>query len=167
MSEVNKYFYDGQVRRFIIQFIRIFSGWQVQYSGNTLKTIPVMYGDPSRQAAAILKQNSENTMNTVPAMAAYVTDLAYDRPRIQQPDFVDKRDVRMRRYDSDTGMLTTEQGNAYTIERHMLVRYVMSMKLDLWTSNTTQKLEIFEQSATTFNRSFEIQSHDTYFDWTS
>ena len=167
MAETNQYFYDSQIRRFIIQFIRIFSGWQVKFDDDNFRTVPVMYGDPSRQAAAILKQNSENTMNTVPAMAAYVTGLDYDRPRIQQPDFVDKRDVRMRRFDPDSGQLTTEQGNAFSIERHMPVPYRLTMKLDIWTSNTTQKLELFEQIATLFNPSFEIQSTDNYFDWTS
>jgi hypothetical protein len=167
MAEVNSFFYDSQTRRFIIQFIRIFSGWQVQYNADTLKTVPVMYGDPSRQAATILKQNSENVMSTVPAMAAYVTGLDYDRKRIQAPDFVDKRNVRMRKRDADTGQLTTEQGNAYTIERHMPVPYILKMKLDIWTSNTTQKLQILEQILTLFNPSFEIQSTDNYFDWTS
>jgi len=167
MAESNAFFYDQQTRRFIIQFIRIFSGWQVQYDSTTLKTVPIIYGDPSRQAATIMKQNSENLMSTVPAMAAYVTGLDYDRKRIQSPDFVDKRHVRMRRRDINTGQLTSEQGNAYTIERMMPVPYILKMKLDIWTSNTTQKLQILEQILTLFNPSFEIQSSDNYFDWTS
>jgi len=167
MAESNQFFYDGQVRRFIIQFIRIFSGWQVQYADNVLKTVPVMYGDPSRQAAVIMKQNSENLLSTVPAMAAYVTALDYDRPRIQNPSHVDNREVRMRYRDVDTGELTTEQGNAFSIQRHMPVPYVLKMKLDIWTSNTTQKLQILEQLLTLFNPALEIQSSDNYFDWTS
>ena len=126
-----------------------------------------MYGDPSRQAAVILKQNSENVMNTVPAMAAYVTGLDYDRKRIQSPMHVDKRQVRMRYRDPNSGELTTEQGNAFSIERHMPVPYSLKMKLDIWTSNTTQKLQILEQILTLFNPSLEIQSNDNYFDWTS
>jgi hypothetical protein len=167
MAESNQFFYDSQVRRFIIQFIRIFSGWQVQYGESTLKTVPVMYGDPSRQAAVILKQNSENLLSTVPAMAAYITDLEYDRKRIQSPLFVDKRDVRMRYRDPDTGELTSAQGNAFSIDRIMPVPYILKMKLDIWTSNTTQKLQILEQILTLFNPSLEIQSSDNYFDWTS
>ena len=100
-------------------------------------------------------------------MAAYVSDLDYDRKRIQSPGFVDKRHVRMRHRDVNTGELTTEQGNAFTIERIMPVPYLLKMKLDIWTSNTTQKLQILEQILTLFNPSFEIQSSDNYFDWTS
>ena len=167
MAESNQFFYDSQVRRFIIQFIRIFSGWQVEFGEDALKTVPVIYGDPSRQAATILRENSENTLLGVPAMAAYVTGLDYDRKRIQSPGFVDKRHVRMRHRDVDTGELTTEQGNAFSIERIMPVPYILKMKLDIWTSNTTQKLQLLEQLLTLFNPSFEIQSSDNYFDWTS
>ena len=167
MANVNQYYYDSQIRRFIIQFIRIFSGWQVEFGDSALKTVPVMYGDPSKQAAFILKQNSENVMNTVPAIAVYVSGLTYDRKRIQSPSFVDKRHVKTRKRDINTGELTTEQGNAYTIERLMPVPHILKMKLDIWTSNTTQKLQILEQILTLFNPSLEIQSSDNYFDWTS
>lgn len=167
MADSNLFFYDSQVRRFIIQFIRIFSGWQVQYGEDTLKTVPIIYGDPSRQAAIVLKENSENVLSAVPMMAAYVTDLDYDRKRIQSPAFVDKRHVRMRHRDVNTGELTTEQGNAFSIERAMPVPYLLKMKLDIWTSNTTQKLQLLEQILTLFNPSFEIQSSDNYFDWSS
>lgn len=167
MAESNQFFYDSQVRRFIIQFIRIFSGWQVEFGPDTLKTVPIIYGDPSRQAAIVLKENSENVLSAVPLMAAYVTDLEYDRKRIQSPDYIDKRHVRMRHRDVNTGELTTEQGNAFSIERAMPVPYLLKMKLDIWTSNTTQKLQLLEQILTLFNPSFEIQSSDNYFDWTS
>jgi len=163
----NQFYYDSQVRRFILQFMRLCSGFQVEFGNNTLRTVPVMYGDPSRQAAMILKQNSENIVNTVPAMAVYVTALEYDRKRIQDPYFVDKRHVRTRKKDPISGELLPEEGNAYTIERIMPVPYDLKLKLDIWTSNTTQKLQILEQIAPLFNPSFEIQSTDNYFDWTS
>ena len=68
MTAPSNYFYDGQIRRFIGQFIRMVSNFYVQFgtdsSGNiTYQRVPVMYGDPSRQAAQIIKQNSENTLN--------------------------------------------------------------------------------------------------------
>ena len=76
--------YDGQIRRFVIQFVRMLSNFQVEFgkdsSGDrTLQTVPVYYGDISRQAAMILRGNSENTLNAVPAMATYISALSYDR----------------------------------------------------------------------------------------
>ena len=79
-----QFFYDGQIRRFLVQFMRIVSGIDVEFGKNSqgvkaLQRVPVYYGDQSRQAAAILKGNSENTLNGVPAMAAYISALNYDQ----------------------------------------------------------------------------------------
>jgi hypothetical protein len=43
----------------------------------------------------------------------------------------------------------------------------MTLTLDIWTSNTNQKFQIFEQISTLFNPSLEIQSTDSFLDWTS
>jgi hypothetical protein len=169
-----QFFYDNQVRRFLLQFTRLISNFQVQYSITdnatgklALQTIPVYYGDGSRQAALILRGNSENTLNAVPAMAFYISALQYDRSRVQDPSFVGKMNIRERKYDPATGMQTNEQGDTYTVERPMPIPYLMTLKLDIWTSNTEQKLQIFEQIVTLFNPSLEIQSTDNYIDWTS
>jgi hypothetical protein len=166
------FFYDGQIRRFVSQFIRILSNFQVQYGrdvngNNTLVQVPVYYGDASRQAQAILRQNSENALNTVPAISVYMSALSYDRPRMQEPNFVDKLHVRQRAVDPQTGEYLTTQGNTFTIERLMPVPYKLTMKADIWTSNTEQKLQILEQLAIFFNPAMEIQSTDNYVDWGS
>lgn len=167
-----QFFYDGQIRRFLVQFIRAVSNFDVEFGRDrdgtkTLQRVPVYYGDPSRQAATILKGNSENTLNGVPAMSVYISGLTYEQSRMQDPFFVDKMNLRQRRYDPDTGLYDTQQGDAYTIERLMPVPYKLTVKLDIWTSNTEQKMQIIEQLATLFNPSLEIQSTDNYIDWTS
>jgi hypothetical protein len=91
----------------------------------------------------------------------------YDRPRMQEPYFIDRTAVRQRYYDVDTDSYETSQGNAFTIERLMPVPYNMTLTLDIWTSNTNQKFQIFEQVATLFNPALEIQSTDSFIDWTS
>ena len=144
------FFYDEQVRRFLLQFIRAFSNFQVEYgkdrNGNTtLITVPVRYGDATRQVSSILRGNSENAIIPTPMMSAYVTAMEYSRERVQEPYWVDKKHIRMRKYNQDTGQYTTEQGNAFTVERLMPVPYDLSMNLDIWTSNTTQKLQLLEQ----------------------
>ena len=70
--------YDGQIRRFVIPFVRMVSNFQVEFGMNaegnrTLQTVPVYYGDVSRQAAMILRNNSENSLSPVPAMAVYIS----------------------------------------------------------------------------------------------
>ena len=129
--------------------------------------MPVRYGDASRQAQTILQNNSANDMPSTPLMTFYITDLKYDRPRMQEPYFVDNIRVRQRTYDADTDTYETTQGNAFTIERAMPVPYEMTINLDIWTSNTNQKMQLLEQILTLFNPGLEIQSTDNYIDWTS
>jgi hypothetical protein len=148
------------------------SNYQVEFGqdrdGNrTLQRVPVYYGDPSRQAAMILRNNSENSLNAVPAMSVYISGLAYDQSRVQEPNFVSKLNIRQKSYDPVTGEYGTTQDSAYTVERMMPVPYKLTLKLDIWTSNTEQKLQLIEQIGILFNPSMEIQSTDNYIDWTS
>jgi hypothetical protein len=166
------FFYDDQIRRFLLQFARIFSNFQVEYGrdaeGNpTLIRVPVKYGDPSRQAQTVLQNNSASSMPSTPLISFYIAALDYDRPRLQEPYHVNKIQVRQRRYDPDSESYETTQGNAFTIERLMPVPYRMTINADIWTSNTNQKFQLWEQIATLFNPSLEIQSTDNYLDWTS
>jgi hypothetical protein len=170
---VTQYFYDEQLRRFLLQFARIFSNFQVEYGRNeegrndTLIRVPVRYGDSSRQAQTIIQQNSANELPSTPLMTFYITDLKYNRAMIQEPNFVSTIQVRQRTYDSMTDTYETTQGNAFTIDRLMPVPFEMSLNLDIWTSNTNQKMQLLEQILVLFNPSLEIQSTDNYIDWTS
>ena len=172
---MQQFFYDGQIRRFLLQFTRMFSNFQVEYGNNesgegaqdTLIRVPVRYGDASRQAQTIIQQNSANSMPSTPLMTFYITALDYDRERIQEPYFVDKINVRQRMYDTETDTYETTQGSAFTIERLMPVPFKLSVNFDIWTSNTNQKMQLLEQILTLFNPSLEIQSTDNYIDWTS
>jgi hypothetical protein len=172
MTAPSNYFYDGQIRRFISQFISMVSNFYVQFGtdssgGITYRRIPVMYGDPSRQVAQIVKQNSENITNAVPAMAVYIDSLNYDQTRLQNPTNVQSMMIRQREFDPVTGTYGENQGQTYSVERLMPVPYKMSLKLDIWTSNTEQKLQIIEQISQLFNPAMEVQSTDNYVDWGS
>ena len=169
---VVQYAYDSQIRRFVLQFIRMVSNFQVEFgqdsAGNrTLQTVPVYYGDVSRQAAMILKSNSENTLNAVPAMAAYISGLTYDRDRVLNPSFEGSLRIREQVYNQDTQSFTGRQDSLYTVERMMPAPYKLTMKLDIWTSNTEQKHQLWEQIAPLFNPALEIQNSDNYVDWSS
>jgi hypothetical protein len=148
------------------------SNFQVEFGqdahGNrTLQTVPVYYGDVSRQAAMILRNNSENTLNSVPAMAAYISGLTYDRDRVLNPSFEGSLRVRDQVYNQDSQTYTGRQESLYTVERMMPAPYKLAMKLDIWTSNTEQKHQLWEQIAPLFNPALEIQNSDNYVDWSS
>lgn len=167
-----QYFSDNQIRRFLIQFAKIFSNWQVTKGKDPaghpiLVRVPVMYGDSSRQAATIIANNSANNLPSAPLITYYVTGLEYDQRRTQDPTFVDRINVRQRTYNSETLAYEQTQGQAFTVERLMPVPYTLRITVDMWTTNYNQKLELIEQLGTLFNPSLEIQSTDNFIDWTS
>lgn len=167
-----QYFYDSQVRRFLTQFGAILSHFDVQFGsdpkGNPiLKRVPVIYGDASRQASTVINNNSASSLPSAPMMSYYISGIEYDQRRTQDPYFIDKVNVRQRTYNQDTGLYETTQGNAFTVERIMPVPYTLRVTVDIWTTSTQQRLEIFEQLGVLFNPSMEIQSTDNFVDWTS
>jgi len=136
---MQQFFYDEQLRRFLLQFTRIVSNFQIE----------------------------RHSMPASPLMTFYISSLDYDRPRMQEPYHVSKVNLRQRTYDSATDSFEPTQGNAFTIERLMPVPYKMGITLDIWTSNTNQKMQLLEQMLTLFNPSLEVQSTDNFIDWTS
>lgn len=160
------FFYDGQIRRYVTQFMRVFIGFKYQAGDGTQKYVPVSYGDMTRQVASIIKENSENKLPVVPKISCYVTELELDKTRLSDATFVSKMSVRERAYD-ESGSYQSYQGTGYTVERLMPTPYKLTMKADIWTSNTDQKFQLLEQILVLFNPSLEIQTTDNYIDWTS
>ena len=165
------HFYEGQVRKFLTQFIRILSNFSVETGRGSdgainLRAVPVVYGDPTRQVANIIRNNSENALNYAPKIACYVRELNYDRERMQNPYHIEKQHLRERDLDSD-GNYTNQLGAGYTVEKVMPSPFRLEVTADIFSSNTDQKLQILEQILYLFNPDFEIQKSDNYIDWTS
>jgi len=167
-----QFFYDNQIRRFLLQFAKIFSNWYVTKgkdpAGNEIIVrVPVMYGDQSRQVSTVIANNSASNLPSAPMITYWITGLEYDQRRTQNPTYQEKVQVRQRAYNTDTGNYEETQGQAFTIERLMPVPYTLRMQVDFWTTNYNQKLQLIEQLGTLFNPSLEIQSTDNFIDWTS
>ena len=160
-----QFFYDGQIRRYVTQVMRVMSNFVVQYGDGSLHQVPVAYGDQDRQAASIVRQNSENVTNSVPRISVYITGLQMDRERLADSTFVGKLHFRER--DVAGSNYTNAQGRNYTVERIMPTPFKLTMKCDIWATNTQQKLQIMEQILVLFNPSLELQTTDNYIDWTS
>ncbi len=161
------HFYDGQIRRYITQVIRLLSNFSVKYGDGTLVRVPVLYGDSDRQIASIIGDNSENKLAAAPRMAVYLNDLQLDRTRLSDATYVGKLNIREREYDPLSDSYTSSQGHQYTVERLMPTPYKASFKVDIWSTSTDQKLQILEQILVLFNPSLDIQTTDNYIDWTS
>ena len=167
-----QFFYDNNVRKWLLQIIRFFSEFTVQYGLNpdgsqAYSTVPVIWGDSTFSAATIARLNSENVMPNFPLISIYINDMKYYRENIYTPTFEDTLSVRTRVWDANVGAYLPQQGNAYSVKRFMPAPYLMKIKVDIVTSNTQQKLQILEQILPLFNPALDIQKTDNYLDWES
>ena len=166
------HFYEGQIRKFLTQFIRVLSNFSVETGKGaddtvTLRAVPVVYGDMTRQVANIIRNNSENALQYAPRIAAYVRELNFDRERMQNPYHIEKQHLKERNVDATTGKYDNQLGAGYTVEKVMPSPFRLEVSADIYTTNTDQKLQILEQILYLFNPDFEIQKTDNYIDWTS
>tara|TARA_B100000965_G_scaffold308249_1_gene267350 strand:+ start:4147 stop:5589 length:1443 start_codon:yes stop_codon:yes gene_type:complete len=166
------HFYEGQVRKFVTQFIRVLSNFSIEMGKGkngevNLRQVPVIYGDMTRQVANIIKNNSENFLQSAPRIAAYISGLEYDRDRMQNPYHIEKQHLKERHYDETTKQYTNKLGAGYTIQKVMPSPFRLNVTADIFSTNTDMKLQILEQILYLFNPDFEIQKTDNYIDWTS
>lgn len=162
-----QHFYDGQIRRYITQMIRLMSNFSYKDGDGKLTQVPVMYGDITRQVGHIVRDNSENKIPSAPRIGVYITGLELDRDRLADASFVGKVHLRERDYDETNNEYLNTQGKNVTVERLMPTPYKLTVSADIWSTNTEQKLQIMEQILMLFNPSLEIQTTDNYIDWTS
>jgi hypothetical protein len=161
------HFYDGQIRRYTTQMMRILSNFPVKDGKGNVKDVPVMYGDLTRQVANIIRENSENKLPSAPRISVYITGLELDKARLLDATFVKKSNIRERAFNEETGEYENYQGKNYTVERLMPTPYILRVNADIWASNTDQKLQILEQILVLFNPSLEMQKSDNFVDWTA
>jgi hypothetical protein len=161
------YFYDGQIRRYLIQIVRLLSNFAVRNGDGSLTRIPVLYADPDRQVAHIINQNSENAVQSAPMIAVYMSGLELDRDRLSDSSYVGKIHIRERTWNEEENRYENNPGAGYTVERLMPTPYKLEVKADIWSTSNDQKLQILEQILMLFNPSLEIQTTDNYVDWAS
>ena len=164
------YWYDGQIRRYLAQIIRVFSHFEVREvvdGGYNYNRVPCRYADPSRQVALIMQKGSENVLATVPMITVGIQTLQYNQARAADPMFSRTDQIAERKIDPTTGNYTSEQGNLYSIDRYMPVPFDLTVQVDVFTNNTDVKMQILEQLFVLFNPSLELISNSNPIDWSN
>jgi hypothetical protein len=166
------FYYDEQIRKYLLQFIRVFGSFTVQKGFDTqanpiYSQVPARYGDMSRQVGHILKDNSENTLNTIPFISCYVNNLEMNPDLRRYPQFEETLKVIEKKFDEDLHAYVEEPGQSYDVTRYTPVPYVLTMTVDIWTSNTDQKLQLLEQILVLFNPGINLHTNENPLDWSS
>lgn len=163
MAALREFWYDHQLKRYLIQFMAIFADMNVRVGWNEdkeprLVKVPVYAASKDRVVGAIKGENTQNKPIRLPAMSAAITnfELAPDR-RKGVP--VSRRQTYM-----PTGGLFPD--DIKVVEQRMPVPYNLTMELSIWASNQDQHYQIIEQIMMLFNPIIQIQTSDDAFDWT-
>ncbi len=165
------YYYDAQIRRYLLQLERIFGNFQI-FVGTDRKgaerflRVPAVYGDSDRMAQHLKRNNSENTLTPVPFISFYITDVAIGNERRQNPNFVGTVQVSERNFDKDLNEYTEEAGKKFTVKRFMPVPLDLRITVDIWSTKTDHLLQLFEQITILFNPDINLQTSTNPIDWT-
>lgn len=171
MIAPSKYFYDKQLRRYMLQVARIFSGYQVRdgyevVNGERVikyKTVPVAHANLNRLGATYLSDNSENVMSHAPAMAFYISDLQpYTEFRHYQHQTTSTRFTEKEK--NASGDYVNVEGKKYEVSQVMPTPFDMKITLDIWTSSMEQKMELLEQILVYYNPGFAFRVNSSRFD---
>ncbi|CAM6054474.1 unnamed protein product [Sphagnum tenellum] len=121
----------------------------------------------NRQVANILKNNSENTLNSAPRITIWQTGMNFRKEHVQYPGLVESIQVVERLTDPATGAYTGARGNASTVQRMMPRPFEMEIQVDIWTTNMYQKYQLIEQIFPVIAPSVDIQNSQNALDWTA
>ena len=176
------YYYDHQLRKYILQFMAIFSGLQVSIGkrktgdfrisedceGNqtiepnileeTLISVPIHYGGKDRIVASILAENTQNKPLRLPLLSAFAKQLEFNT------QYATGLQTSRRQTYLPTGGLIPD--DIEVVHQLKPVPYKLTMELGVYASNTDQHFQIMEQILMLFDPQMQIQTNDALFDWT-
>jgi len=162
---INKkgYFYNQQMKNYILQFMAIFTGLQVMVGKSAghaerLIDVPIHYGHKDKVVAAIFADNTQNMPIRVPTMSAYLKDMQISEKRMKGTGT-----ERRTPYVPLGGLIPDD---IKVVHQRMPIPYDITMELAIYASNTDQFFQILEQILPLFDPQLIIQTSDAPFDWT-
>jgi len=172
MAIVRKpYFYHSQLKRYYVQIMSCFAGYQVM-TGNQrdgkkrLMDVPIMNADMSKTMGYIMQGGSGNIMSYVPVMSFQRTALRQKADYRHAQQHVETYSYIERAKDEDGNFIANAPGRKRTIERYQPVPYDMGFDISMWGSNNDQLEQMLEQILAVYNPDMDIQLSNSPADWT-
>ncbi len=158
------YYYNRQIKRYITQFMAIFSEFQVSVgvSGTQdtrLIQVPCIYGSRDRVVAWIKGAQTQNKPLRLPAMSAYLRNVSL-APDLRKGVSGIRRNT-VAKIDG-----TPFPQNVEVVYQQMPIPYRATFELNTFVSNEDQQFQIMEQIFMLFDPQLQIQTSDDPLDWT-
>ena len=168
MAEFKGYYYNHQLRRYLVQFMAIFADMQVQVGHTTatgkhdedtpprLIKVPIKNRTGDRVVADVIAENTKNKTVRLPLMTAGITGLQMAPERRHGVGTVNRQSFL-----PSGGIVPHDMRVAKT---RMPVPYVANFELSMWCSNQDQHHQLLEQILMIINPILEIQTSDDVLD---
>jgi hypothetical protein len=160
---IDTYYYDKQIKKWILQFTNIFVGMQVQTGRGAdgkveLLDVPIHYASQDRVVSWINSRFTQNHSFSLPMISTYMSGIELAPERRKGVGTVDRK-VFMPK----NGVFPNDLS---VMQRVMPIPYNLSMELYAYSSNTDQSFQITEQILMLFDPLIQIQKNDKQADWT-
>lgn len=156
MISERPYYYDKQIKKYLVQTMAVFTGFSIEHSGERIQ-VPVQYGSKDRVAASIANGGTQNKPIRLPVISCHMKSIKLDNSRLKGIG-----SERVSRYVPLGGAIPDD---VKTVHQLMPIPYTMTVDVTLYTSNIDSHWQLMEQIAILFNPSVQIQISDNHFDW--
>lgn len=145
-TKVYPFRYNKQFAKYIGQFMRALSGFQVQdgveRGGEILTSrVPVVYGNMSRIVASILNKRSKLTNQKIPLIA--VNLLSIEPDLLNKRSHIHKDEIGSKKVDLPVGKKV--------VERIFGPSFILGMEASIYASSNSELFQILEQILLVFN----------------
>lgn len=173
------YFYNEQIRKYLLQFGNLMSGLRVRTgkreNGQSIfVTVPIKYASQDRMAQALQQTHGSGSPETMDKVRVSLPVMSFDmisilpRPESRRHlNIIDRRSYVTVEDAIDSANPTEMASKIRVLARSMPVPYTLSVELHLYASNTDQHLQMLEQLLMIFNPELMIQTTDKAWDWTA
>jgi len=156
------FYYNQQIKTYLLHFMSIFSGLQVQVGKSSDKeerliTVPIHYAPTDRVVASIISNNTQNSVLRLPQMGVWMRDLRMDAAGAHGVGL-----ERRQTYTPVGGMVPEDTTTVY---QRMPYPYIMTVDLGIYVSNTDQHFQVLEQVLPLFEPQLVLETSDGFFDW--
>lgn len=152
--------FDKQFEKYVKQFLRIFSGIQVQDGvdrdgdgQNKLRQVPVYYGTPERIVSSVLTKRRSFTNPTVPILAGAIESFELDEER-KGPT----------KYHRESVTYKDSAGNYKQTQRMIGPPMTLNLSLSIYASSNDEMFQLLEQILLIFNPKVTIQKSEDIID---
>lgn len=155
---LSNYYSQEQIKKYLIQFMAIFSGLQVSVGKNDFNSdtnlirVPIIHGSKDRVVAHIIARNSPNVPVKLPILSARFTDMELALDRLSGQRTIDSA-------------VTFPRGGVFpddlrTIEKLKPIPWRFKGEVNVLTTNLFHQYEILEQIALIFDPDLYLYTSD-------